>query len=223
LKLITYNIQAGLGIDGVRSADRIGRLAADLGADIVGLQEVEMGSPRSLFVNQARRLAESSGMGCAFAHGFQRGPWRFGNCILSRFPIRSSERLGLPSTGESRSALSALIDTDTGPLHVICTHLGLDREERVGQVQALRRSLDEIIGPIVLMGDFNDFPDSPPILALLDGSGLVDITGPGPTFPAPSPTSRIDYIFVRGLAADGPSEVISTPFSDHLPVLARAL
>jgi endonuclease/exonuclease/phosphatase family metal-dependent hydrolase len=98
--IMTYNVQAGLGIDGVRDISRAGRLVAELGADIAGLQEVEVGNPRSHLVNQPARLAESSGMHVGFAHGFQRATWRFGNCLLSRWPIVRCNRVPLPGMKE---------------------------------------------------------------------------------------------------------------------------
>ncbi|MCA1595749.1 MAG: endonuclease/exonuclease/phosphatase family protein [Chloroflexi bacterium] len=222
MRILTYNIQSGLGIDGVRDAARAGQLVNDWHVDIAALQEVELGSPRSGFHNQPRRLAEVTGMHQAFGHGFQRGPWRFGNCILSRFPIRSSSRHPLPGAGEPRSVLAAALecyDAPGGVLHVLCTHLGLDQTVRTGQVQEIKRVLAALDGPAVLAGDFNDFPGSPPLVELLEGSGLIDITAPDPTFPAPTPTAKIDYVFTRGLPVAGPSQVIASAFSDHLPVI----
>jgi endonuclease/exonuclease/phosphatase family metal-dependent hydrolase len=229
MRIITYNIQSGLGIDSIRDVDRVGSLVTSLDANLAGLQEVESGSPRSRFQNQPRRLGDVTGMYWAFGHGFQRGPWRFGNLILSRFPIISSTRHALPSTGEPRSVLAARVECTligsarTGQtLNVLCTHLGLDRAERVEQVREIRRILDGLDGPAILMGDFNDTPGSSPLAELTGAGDLKDISSPDFTFPAPTPTVKIDYIFVRGLEDGGSSRVINSPFSDHLPVLAEA-
>lgn len=222
MRILTYNIQSGLGVDGIRDAARAAELVKDWNADIAGLQEVELGSPRSGFHNQPRRLGEVTGMHQAFGHGFQRGPWRFGNCILSRFPIQASARHPLPGPGEPRSVLAASLacpDAPGGTLHFLCTHLGLDRTVRMGQVQEIKRVLAGLSGPAVLVGDFNDFPGSPPLVELLTDSGLTDVTAPDPTYPAPSPTAKIDFIFTRGLPPAGPSQVIGSDFSDHLPVM----
>ena len=224
IRVLTYNVQSGLGVDSVRDIRRAGQLVADNQADLAGLQEVEVGSPRTRFENQPVKLAEASGMHKVFAHGFQRGPWRFGNAVLSKYPIKSAERHELPSAGEQRSLLASVIDPGSLAgqgicIHLLCTHLGLNRDERVDQVKEICRLVRNLDGPVVLLGDFNDFPDSPPIQELLSGTDLVDVTTADATFQAPEPTAKIDFIFARGLAPTGPSRVIRSMVSDHLPVV----
>jgi endonuclease/exonuclease/phosphatase family metal-dependent hydrolase len=103
---------------------------------------------------------------------------------------------------------------------VCCTHLGLDRDERIKQVEAICRIVDALHGPLLLVGDFNDTPNSPPIARILE-AGFVDAAGPSPTFMAPNPREKIDYLFTRGFAAVGSPQVVPSLFSDHLPVWAE--
>ena len=45
MRVMTYNIRGGLGMDGHRSIERIGAVVRDAGADVVGLQEVHQRLP----------------------------------------------------------------------------------------------------------------------------------------------------------------------------------
>jgi endonuclease/exonuclease/phosphatase family metal-dependent hydrolase len=107
-------------------------------------------------------------------------------------------------------------------LNVVCTHLGLNRDERVGQCKVLREVMDGLDGPTVVLGDFNDFPGTPPLQMLLETPGLDDLTTADPTFMAPNPTAKIDFIFGLHVRAEGPSRVVSSVFSDHLPLIVEA-
>jgi len=96
LCVMTYNIRWGRGVDGVFSLERIAEVIATSGADLVGLQEVERGSPRSRFRDTPDVLAASLGMHVAYGANLRLGPWQFGNALLSRHPILSWRNVYLP-------------------------------------------------------------------------------------------------------------------------------
>jgi endonuclease/exonuclease/phosphatase family metal-dependent hydrolase len=141
MKLVTYNIQYGIGRDGKFD---LARIAASLeGADIVALQEVTRNFARNGGVDMVDGLAAllpeyfhafGPAMDLDFGATDKAGRplnkrFQFGNMILSRFPIVASRNLLLPRTHRlsrgnlQRSALEALILCPSGPLRIYSVHL----------------------------------------------------------------------------------------------------
>src|SRR5262245_14459564 len=86
IRVATYNIHRGRGLDGRTRIGRIAAVLASIDADIVALQEVVGASPT--------RPGQAAELGAALAMGWVMSPVRhlrtaiFGNVVLSRFPIR---------------------------------------------------------------------------------------------------------------------------------------
>lgn len=157
MKLVTYNIQYGIGRD--KKFD-LKRIAASLeGADIIALQEVTRNFPRNDGADLVAGLAEFLpdmfhvyGPAMDVDFGLRDGSGRpinkrlqFGNMVLSRWPIAASRNLLLPRTRRfnrgnlQRSALEALIMTPSGPLRVYSVHLDhINHEERSAQIRHLK-------------------------------------------------------------------------------------
>lgn len=199
LKLITWNIRWGRGTDNVVNLNRTLRhLKQFPGLDLLCLQEVASGwrDPELKYADSANQFeALASNLKdyapvCGYAVE-QMSPGdtakRFGNMLLSRFPVLQTYRHRLPQPAESgensmaRMALEALIQTPIGPLCVITTHLEYASvKQRIAQIDCLRgicreawlhtlsSSLKAASGPfapyppiagIILAGDFN-FPET---------------------------------------------------------------
>jgi endonuclease/exonuclease/phosphatase family metal-dependent hydrolase len=157
MKLVTYNIQYGLGRD---NRYDLARIAADIrGADIIALQEVDRYWQRSGCVDSPAELAvhlpehhwvygPNLDMDASFRDSAGRLVNRrrqFGTMILSRLPIVSSRNHLLPkyATLEQHSiqqgALEAVIVTErTGPVRFYSLHLShLSAATRLPQIEAL--------------------------------------------------------------------------------------
>ncbi|MDH3219931.1 MAG: endonuclease/exonuclease/phosphatase family protein [Gammaproteobacteria bacterium] len=156
MKVISYNIQFGRGMDG--AIDLVRTCRAIRGADIVCLQEVDQHWKRSGERDQA---AEIAGLlptyyhvyGSSFdvdasahsAHGaVVNRRRRHGNMILSRWPISSMRIFNLPkqhfadSFNMQMTFVEAVIDAAGGALRVYNYHAGyLRSEERFEQVECL--------------------------------------------------------------------------------------
>jgi endonuclease/exonuclease/phosphatase family metal-dependent hydrolase len=152
IRIVTYNIHRGRGLDGVDRLDRTIDVLREVDADIVALQEV--------LASHAARLARATGMHVVF------GPTRllanrpYGNLCLSRFPLVAHESYSLTCLNwEPRGCLRADVDHGRGRLHVFNVHLGLRYRERVHQVRMLSRILNHgpLAGPRLLVGDFNEW------------------------------------------------------------------
>src|SRR5688500_17118374 len=76
MRVATFNIHHGAGSDGVVDLDRTAAVITDLGADLVALQELDIGWPRSGRADQPRELSERLGMAVHFWPTIRRhGGW----------------------------------------------------------------------------------------------------------------------------------------------------
>lgn len=157
MKLVTYNIQYGLGRDGrydlARIADKV------RGADIVALQEVDRHWQRSGCVDSPAVLAShlpelhwvyGANLDIDASYRDNAGHLcnrrrQFGTMILSRTPIVSSRNHLLPKYGTltqhsiQQGAIEAVIATNgAGPVRVYSLHLShLSAATRMPQIEAL--------------------------------------------------------------------------------------
>ncbi len=235
LKLLSYNIQAGIATSRFRhyltrswrhffpcssrlgNLDRISALFHD--ADIVGLQEADGGSLRSGFVNLTEYLAVQA-----------RFPWWYDQTnrdlgkfaqhtigILSR-PIPSDiAELRLPGVIPGRGALAVRYGHGVDSLLVVIAHLALGRRARLRQIAFLAEVI-ESSRHVVLMGDFNCESDSLEMEWLLARTELCTPKHELRTFPSWRPQRHIDHILVSSTLTVHDVYAINAPISDHLPV-----
>jgi len=155
MKLISWNIQWGRGVDGRVDLDRIVDRAHRLADfDVLCLQEVADGYPElpghdgsDQFAALAQRLERFTAIAgvATDTSGGPRERRRFGNMLFSRLPVGTVMRHLLPWPNDpavlsmQRVAIEATIDTDIGPLRVVTTHLEYySATQRAAQVERLR-------------------------------------------------------------------------------------
>jgi len=96
LRIITYNIHRAIGLDRRYQPERIIKILADHDADIVLLQEVDEGAPRSREQDMAREIAGELGYPhYAAGHNVSLRKGRYGNATLSRYPITRERNIDL--------------------------------------------------------------------------------------------------------------------------------
>ncbi len=233
IRVMSYNIRHGQGMDDRLDLNRIAGEIRDSGAGIVALQEVDRHwGERSEFADQATELARALKMHLVYGANLDRDPVRegqprrqYGTAILSDWPIKEWRSTLLPRTGdlEQRGLLEALIDVRGAPVRVFNTHLQHDSQaERVRQIDAIRKLIGVAQEPVVLAGDLNAGPDTPEVDALTDR--LTDVwteagTGPGYTIAAESFSARFDYVLHSDDIVAPSAVVLATQGSDHQPVV----
>ncbi len=57
MRIVSYNVHAAVGMDGVRSEQRIAEVLAECEPDVVALQELDCSRKRSDWVDQARCIS----------------------------------------------------------------------------------------------------------------------------------------------------------------------
>lgn len=241
-RLITYNIHRAIGLDRRFRLDRIVDILADHDVDIVLLQEVDEGVPRSHRMNLAKALSEELNYPYfALGHNVSLRKGRYGNATLSRYPITRERNIDLSiAERKRRGCQHTTIELDSDPvtgrrLEVFNLHLGLNARERQRQAGLLARSREivalENSTPCLLGGDFNDwrsllrafFVEGMGFRCATDretDTGLEAIR----TYPSFSPRGSLDRIYYRGglrLVSVGRCRHQAARIaSDHLPVAA---
>lgn len=237
-RLLTYNIRHCRGTDGRVAPERVAAVIAGTEADIVALQEVDVGRKRTGGLDQAEEIARHVGMRPHFHPALHLEEERYGDAVLTRPPSRLVRAGPLPGLVrrprlEPRGALWVEVEVGGARLQVVNTHLGLLGAERIAQVEALLGpgwlGDPALRGPAVLLGDLNATSWSRAYRRLAgrlaDARRVAERKGPRPaTFPSRFPLLRIDHVFVgegvaveRVAVVDGPGPRRA---SDHLPVLA---
>lgn len=220
LRLVTFNVQHGRRRSGAVDVAALGRTCAALGADVLGLQEVDVGTRRVAGVDTAAEVAAATSMDVVFASTMAHGSGCYGNALLVRGSLHEVEELVLARwpAAEARGAVLASADLSGGArLSVAVCHLGLapgEAEAQLGEV------LDRLVArpaPLALLGDFNLVPAQ--VAPQVEGAGLSLAGGP-PTFPNRRPNQRIDHVAVAGLVLTA-AVVPSVPVSDHRPLVAE--
>ena len=240
VRVLSYNIHRAIGVDRRFRPDRIATVLEHHDADVVLLQEVDEGVPRSRRLDLAHELASALKYPhVAVGHNVQLRRGRYGNATLSRHPIRKHRNIDL-TVGRLRGrGCQHTRLVVTGPrgarrrLDTFNLHLGLSALERRRQVDRLFRAR-EFTGlgrstPCVVAGDFNDWRSllSP---SFLDGHTFRSATRSGrrdrpfATYPSFFPQGALDRIFFRGrmrlLGAYRSRHRFVKVASDHLPVVA---
>ncbi|TAK15129.1 MAG: hypothetical protein EPO35_08305, partial [Acidobacteria bacterium] len=86
LRIVTYNVHRGRGMDRRTRPERIADVLADINADVIALQEVI--GPGRVGPGHAEGLGAALGMGWVMAPARELRRHLFGNVVLSRHPIR---------------------------------------------------------------------------------------------------------------------------------------
>ena len=108
LVVATYNIHTCVGVDRRYDPDRTAAVLRELGADIIGLQEVDARHRLSRQLNQWDYFAAATGLQAVAGPNVSDHRGRFGNALLTRFPVRLLQHINL-SVGsyEPRGAIDA--------------------------------------------------------------------------------------------------------------------
>ena len=235
IKLLSYNIQVGINTqlyrhyitrgwqhvlpnsERVGNLDRIASLLPDF--DLVALQEVDGGSLRTGFVNQAEYLALKG----HFPYWYQQLNRNLGkiaqhsNGLLSRLKPLALEDHKLPGLIPGRGAIVAQFGLPDNPLIVVMMHLALSQRTRNIQLSYIRELIQDY-KHVVLMGDMNTHAEQLLNDSPLKNTGLQAAHWGKNTFPSWRPKRSLDHILISSSLKVRQVGVLNVPISDHLPV-----
>jgi endonuclease/exonuclease/phosphatase family metal-dependent hydrolase len=215
LSVATYHVH------GCADLARTTAVLRALDADVIALQELRWRPWDALHVLD--ELAARLGYAPLAGPTLLRPDGHYGNALLTRLPVVEVKPVDLSVPGrEPRGALAAVLQSPSGPLTMIATHLGLAPGERRRQMRRVLALVHKAAKPVVLLGDLNEwFLWGRPLRWLRRHFGRT----PAPaTFPARWPLFALDRIWVEPVRLLERIEVHRAPpakeASDHLPLRA---
>ena len=219
LKVLSYNIHYGVGMDSKKDLKRIADVINRLNPDIVGLQEVA-DSNMTATISQltdmigvfgASTEKETPNLYHLLDIPVPKSQLFYGDAILSKYPFRYLGNLSIPSASSSRYE-AMCVDVNFSKkygeetiVRFITTHF--DYLETIGSKYARKAAIevietafiyDTIDIPYILTGDLNATPRSAPLKLLEQKGWVIEDAGKElPTVPSMSPQKQIDYVLVR--------------------------
>ncbi len=222
LRLMTYNIQHGAGMDDVVDLDRQAAIISNAQPDFVGMQEVDSVVKRSGYIDEAAALGKKLGMHAVFGPAIPLSRGKYGVAVLSKKTPLSVRNIPLPGA-EKRTLLVCEFEDCV----FATTHLDLEEANRLASLPIILEEAARWEKPFFICGDWNDKPSSQLITQIKRNFRVLNFindSNTNYTFPAGTPKSIIDYIastkhFVKKVNS---SKVLNEPqASDHRPVVVE--
>jgi endonuclease/exonuclease/phosphatase family metal-dependent hydrolase len=228
VRVLTYNIHHGEGMDGKIDLQRIAAVIKRAEPDVVALQEVDVKTTRSQGVDQAAELGRLTGMQVAFGKAMDYADGQYGEAILSRWPLEEVQTHDLPFEAgcEPRCVIAARVRAPGEQRRFVFAGTHLEHQNatvrlcQAGKLAPQLAIMDSL--PVIVAGDFNAEPGSPPMTVLRrHWTDATDGTWQ-PTFPAEQPRVTLDYVLYQPTGAWRVVEtrvVEEAMASDHRPVI----
>lgn len=225
VRVLTYNIHHGEGLDGRIDLPRLAAIIASASADLIALQEVDRGTRRASGVDQLGELGRLTGMSTAFGKAMDYQGGEYGVAVLTRRPMRRVTNRRLPGSPDREPRTALTVDVDprgVGPrIQFTTTHLDQRRDlmDQVAQASVLAGAWP-VDAAGILAGDFNTRPDTLTMQIL--ARRWTDTFADPPPDPLGRPRRRVDYVMVQPATAwrTIESRYLDAPLaSDHQPVL----
>jgi len=224
MRLVTWNIHGcPAGVDGI--VDELRRIDAD----IICLQEAEVGTAHADGADQAALIAERLGMkqysaGSRFAEG--RGEQCM--AILARGEL---EQTGPLDAGTGRVyGVTTVLQGEHPPLRIVSVHLTstyrMDvrhaadtTSSRLKEASDLAHRVKNWPEAVIVAGDLNSVPGLPEHAVL--SRHLKRVPATQPTYPSDSPRLPLDHVYRSAALRAHRWKVIRSVASDHCPLLVE--
>lgn len=223
MRIVTFNTQHARRSVVFAATETLAGYCAALDADILALQEIDAGAPRSAWKDQAAAVAGAAGMAHTFGRARRVMPLgSHGIALLVRGAIEETRVVALSRwrRHRGRCAVLAVVTVGGRRISVAATHLSPHRGENVPQLRQVLGELSAMPGPRLLLGDLNLLATE--VRPLIAGTGLTLADPSAPTVPADDPRFRVDHVAVDGLRVRRVEVLPRPPVSDHRALLVEA-
>lgn len=223
IRVASYNIRNGIGIDDINSLQRTAGAIVRLNPDLLALQEVDSLTTRSFMRDILKELSVMTSLKGYYSAAIPYQGGAYGIGVLSKERPISIERILLPGSEEPRTLISLEFDD----YFFVCSHFSLTEEDAKKSEQIVSQKFAGSAKPAIFAGDLNVVPSSLVIKNFTDNFTILSDTTKH-TYPANNPTTTIDYIMIsknsdlkyRKLDA----KVVNEPtVSDHRPIYVDLL
>ena len=222
---MTFNIEGHATLlKGDEHLEDVAAVIRKYNPDVVGINEAHRKTWQARFGDHVEQLRLLTGMNVVFGRSYTFMGGDFGNAVLTRGDIVSSDVRDLPGTGEPRTLLETLIRVNGGTIEFYVTHTSawgsLGEDARRDQLQCVQAHLRASRHPYILTGDLNTPPDSEEMKNFLAGNTL-QFAGDPKTPTHRIMNDRLDYILADSGWSVRSARVLDEGPSDHRPVLAE--
>lgn len=214
--VMTWNVNAALGTDGVRSVARVAEVLKKADVDVAALQEIDRRTTRVGGADQLEELEKLTGLRSVWCRTGERDDGEVGMAFLVKSAPAKTAQVDLPGGGKAVVA--------EYPAFTVAMARFPEKDDDKEAAVVKIAGMVEQTRPFMLLGDWGEEPTSA-FLQRLRRSFAV-ISGFSPTYPADGPASCVDYVTVsrRHLARweHVSHEVLDEPIaSDHRPVVVK--
>jgi len=234
IRIVTYNVHKCRGMDRRVDAMRIASVLRDLNADVIALQEVIASEDGSPAANQPAFVASQlGGYTVHFGEARKHLGAPYGNAVLSRLPVSTSQTYDLTRAGrERRGCLRVDVQCGSELLHMFNVHLGTSFFERRHQGRRLISTdvlgSNELKYPTIVVGDFNEWTRG--LASRLMSRHYRSVESRlhlkrRKTYPGILPLFHLDHFYFDSrlelVSAELVRNRLALKASDHLPIVAE--
>lgn len=197
LRLMTYNIRNGIGMDDVTDYDRTAKLINRINPDVVAIQEADSATARSKGKYVLDEIAERTAMKAYYAPAIPFDGGKYGIGLLSKETPLKWHYMSLPGREEKRTFLVAEFEDFV----FCCTHFSLTPEDQLLSLPIIREEAAKHSKLVFVAGDLNAV-SADKTIEDLETDFVILTDKNASTFPASDPVSCLDYIVTLKKSAD---------------------
>jgi endonuclease/exonuclease/phosphatase family metal-dependent hydrolase len=226
LTVMTFNIEGHASLLTSEHIEKIAAVILKYAPDVVAINEAHRDTWQARFADHTEQLRLLTGMNVAFGQSYSFLGGEFGNAMLTRGDIVSTDVHELPGTGEPRTLLESVVRINGGTIQFYVTHTtawgSVNREARRTQLHCLLAHIRTSSHPFILAGDLNAPPEAPEMAEFLANDGMR-LAGDPKTPTHRVLEQRLDYILTDPGWIVRSARVLDDGPSDHRPVLAELI
>ncbi|NLF40229.1 endonuclease [bacterium] len=238
MRFLLYNIRYGTGVGddfhfpfpfsgyfkrSQRHLANITSFIKSVSPDVVGLVEVDCGSFRTHWRNQAQVIADELGHYHVFQSKYRP------KSLIQRIPVMNKQGNAFLTGQEiktrtfhyfTKGIKRLVIELELECCTIFLVHLSLKFRHRQNQLGDLYKLIKEVKKPVIVAGDFNAVWGEQELRLFRAATGLEDANRDGlPSYPALAPRHQLDVILHSPEIRMTGFEIRQVCYSDHLPVI----
>lgn len=157
LRIMSYNIRNGIGMDSKQDYERIAALISKVSPDVIALQELDSMTYRSNKTYLLEKIAQRVDMNYVYGAAIDYGGGKYGIGVMSREKPLKIKNIPLPGREEART----LLVVEFKNYIFLATHFSLTSLDQLASIDIIMKEIKDTKKPVFMAGDMNSTPSSP--------------------------------------------------------------